>query len=335
MAKSRPIKSEAKALLRQAREAMRRGEKSEATRLARRASALEPRWEVPLLIIAANVSAESGLAYVAKALELNPDSKPAKKAIRWLIRRLPASARRQAVQDQRLPKAIKLQLLPQEGLTQRRLLSAKAVLPILTLVLGVGIWLGIEPADAQQPQVLSAPLPKASLTPTATSTPTNTPTPTFTSTPTLTPTPSMTPTPTITPTPRPNISWTYSTDPEELANEGRWIDVDVTKQLVTAYEGAEPVASFVVSTGTSVHPTVLGQFRIWIKLRATDMAGPGYYLPGVPFTMYFYKGYALHGTYWHDNFGTPMSHGCVNMRISEAEWIFNFASEGALVNVHP
>lgn len=104
---------------------------------------------------------------------------------------------------------------------------------------------------------------------------------------------------------------------------------------MTAYEGTTVVASFVVSTGTIYHPTVLGQFRIWTSLRYDDMAGPGYYLPSVPFVMYFYQGYGLHGTYWHDNFGTRMSHGCVNLRISDAEWMFEFASVGTLVNVHP
>ena len=65
------------------------------------------------------------------------------------------------------------------------------------------------------------------------------------------------------------------------------------------------------------------------------MSGPGYFLPGVPFTMYFYKGYGLHGTYWHNNFGTPMSHGCVNLTIPDSEWLYGFASIGTLVNVHP
>jgi lipoprotein-anchoring transpeptidase ErfK/SrfK len=72
-------------------------------------------------------------------------------------------------------------------------------------------------------------------------------------------------------------------------------------------------------------PTVVGQFRIYWKLLASDMAGPGYYLPGVPYTMYFYRGYALHGTYWHNNFGRPMSHGCVNLRTADAQWLFNWS----------
>lgn len=114
----------------------------------------------------------------------------------------------------------------------------------------------------------------------------------------------------------------------------RWIDVDLTHQMVYAYEGDTIVNSFVVSTGTSMTPTVTGKFKIWIKLKKTNMSGPGYYLADVPYTMYFYKGYGLHGTYWHSNFGTPMSHGCVNLSIPDAEWLFYWASEGTVVNVH-
>lgn len=130
------------------------------------------------------------------------------------------------------------------------------------------------------------------------------------------------------------VSWTYELNPENLANEGRWVDVDLGQQLLTAYEGSTPVMRFIVSTGTASHPTVTGQFRIWVKLASTDMSGPGYSLEDVPYTMYFYQGYGLHGTYWHNNFGTPMSHGCVNLRTPDAEWLFNFVSEGTLVNVH-
>ena len=117
------------------------------------------------------------------------------------------------------------------------------------------------------------------------------------------------------------------------ANE-RWIDVNLTQQMTYAYQGNTVVNSFLVSTGTWQYPTVTGQYHIYVKLRYTDMAGPGYYLPNVPFTMYFYQGYGLHGTYWHHNFGTPMSHGCVNLSIPDSEWLYNWASVGTLVNVH-
>ena len=115
---------------------------------------------------------------------------------------------------------------------------------------------------------------------------------------------------------------------------GRWIDVDLSEQRLTAYEGSVPVRTTLVSTGLPRTPTPTGQFRIYVKYVADDMAGPGYYLPGVPYVMYFYRGYSLHGTYWHSNFGQPMSHGCVNLPTSEAQWLFNWAPVGTLVNIH-
>jgi hypothetical protein len=131
------------------------------------------------------------------------------------------------------------------------------------------------------------------------------------------------------------VSWEYELNPDRMADEGRWIDVNLGQQLLTAYDGSTPIMHFVISSGTASTPTVTGQFRIWVKLSTTDMNGPGYSLEDVPFTMYFYQGYGLHGTYWHDNFGTPMSHGCVNLRTPDASWLFDFASEGTLVNIHP
>jgi lipoprotein-anchoring transpeptidase ErfK/SrfK len=113
-----------------------------------------------------------------------------------------------------------------------------------------------------------------------------------------------------------------------------WIDVDLSQQRVYAYEGDTIVNSFLVSTGTWQTPTVTGSYKVWIKLRSTSMTGPGYYLPNVPYVMYFYKGYGLHGTYWHNNFGTPMSHGCVNLTIPDAAWLYDFSAVGTVVNVH-
>lgn len=124
--------------------------------------------------------------------------------------------------------------------------------------------------------------------------------------------------------------------PPQVAGSGgeRWIDVNLSEQRVYAYEGDTVVNSFIVSTGTRQTPTVTGKYKIWIKLRSSKMSGPGYYLADVPFIMYFYKGYGLHGTYWHNNFGTPMSRGCVNLTIPDAEWLYGFASVGTVVNVH-
>jgi LysM repeat protein len=122
--------------------------------------------------------------------------------------------------------------------------------------------------------------------------------------------------------------------PSPAPNSGRWIDVDLSAQRLTAYVGSTAVRSTLVSTGLPRTPTPTGQFRIYVKYRATPMSGPGYYLPDVPYTMYFYKGYGIHGTYWHSNFGHPMSHGCINLPTPEAQWLYNWASVGTLVNIH-
>jgi hypothetical protein len=104
----------------------------------------------------------------------------------------------------------------------------------------------------------------------------------------------------------------------------KWIDVDLATLRLVAYEGATPVLTTTVSTGLPNTPTVRGRYRIYLKLVSTTMAGPGYYLPNVPYAMYFYKSYSLHGTYWHNNFGRPMSHGCVNLPTADARWLFSW-----------
>jgi hypothetical protein len=112
------------------------------------------------------------------------------------------------------------------------------------------------------------------------------------------------------------------------------IYVDLTNQRLSAFEGSTKVYDFPVSTGKwGATPT--GEFHIWVWLRYTRMAGGSkalgtyYDLPNVPYTMYFYQGYGLHGAYWHNNFGHPMSHGCVNMRIEDAGKIFYWSNPSA------
>jgi hypothetical protein len=119
------------------------------------------------------------------------------------------------------------------------------------------------------------------------------------------------------------------------------IYVDLTNQKLFAYEGNKVIYNFSVSTG-KWHPTPTGDFHIWIWLRYTRMAGGDpakgtyYNLPNVPYTMYFYNasipktwGYSLHGAYWHNNFGHPMSHGCVNLRPEDAAQLFYWTNPKA------
>ena len=112
-------------------------------------------------------------------------------------------------------------------------------------------------------------------------------------------------------------------DPPKEGEE-KWIEVILSQQRLVAYEDGQPVFEALVSTGVPRYPTVTGRYRIYLKLLSDTMTGPGYYLPNVPYVMYFYRGYALHGTYWHNNFGQPMSHGCVNLRTEDAKWLFEW-----------
>ena len=121
--------------------------------------------------------------------------------------------------------------------------------------------------------------------------------------------------------------------PSAIINNGREIVVDLSNSTAYAFENGTLVYQSVGSMGLPATPTVQGQFSVYSKIRSQTMSGPGYYLPNVEWVMYFYQGYALHGAYWHTNFGNPMSHGCVNLTNEAAEWFYNFASVGTPVTV--
>lgn len=121
--------------------------------------------------------------------------------------------------------------------------------------------------------------------------------------------------------------------PAPVVGVGREIIVDLSDSRTYAYLDGVLVRNVLASTGRSVTPTVQGSFTVQRKYAAQTMSGPGYYLPDVPYVMYFYAGYALHGTYWHSNWGERMSHGCVNLPTSEAEWFYQFSEVGTPVNV--
>ncbi len=193
------------------------------------------------------------------------------------------------------------------------------------------------PLATRTPPPLSTPAPTNLPAATATLPPIQSPTTTPTLPPTEVPTATALP-PTDTPPPPPPLLPT-DTPPVSAANptgssSERWIDVDLSNQRLVAYQGDTPVYWVTVSTGLPGTPTVTGQYRIYVKYPAQTMSGPGYYLPNVPYVMYFYEGYGIHGTYWHNNFGHPMSHGCVNAPTPDAQWLYNWADVGTLVNVH-
>ena len=340
--------------------AIKRGDKLSARKWAQEAIQISPDMEEPWLILAAVASPKASVVYLKKALELNPNSQRARKGMHWAVKRI---REQKALSSTELPG--KTNALKKKSKVQRRSLIFLIGALLIAMLSVFFLWFGIPnftiASAEQQPVYFSVQFEKATLTftPTLTATPTATstitPTATATSTATQTPTPTSTatatPTPTFTPTstnttlpPTPTATDKSTTKnkrkasnqpPQGVSGGEKWIDVDLSEQRVYAYEGNTVVNSFLVSTGTWRTPTVTGKFRIYVKYRFADMRGTGYYLQDVPYVMYFFKGYGLHGTYWHNNFGTPMSHGCVNLRTNEAGWLFNWAPTGTIVNVHP
>ncbi|HVY49844.1 MAG TPA: L,D-transpeptidase [Minicystis sp.] len=143
-------------------------------------------------------------------------------------------------------------------------------------------------------------------------------------------------------------------------NGEKWIDVNITKQVLVAYEGTKPVYATLVSTGeaglgdpSKTKSTKRGIFRIHTKYVSitmdSDVVGEAFELRDVPYVQYFEDGYALHGAYWHDKFGTPKSHGCVNLAPEDARRLFYWtepqlppgwhgvarALTGTVVFIHP
>lgn len=114
----------------------------------------------------------------------------------------------------------------------------------------------------------------------------------------------------------------------------RSIEVDLGAQTLTAWQGDVAVLHTSISSGLSGTPTVTGSYRVGTKYPSQRMRGPGYDIPNVPWVMYFYGSYAIHGAYWHNNFGVPMSRGCVNASVGDAEFLYYWAPEGTEVWVH-
>jgi lipoprotein-anchoring transpeptidase ErfK/SrfK len=149
--------------------------------------------------------------------------------------------------------------------------------------------------------------------------------------------------------------------PSFATGDRKWVDVSIKEQSLVAYRGQRPVYVTLVSTGRdglmdpeTTNSTVRGTFMIYQKDVSSTMDGDedradSFNLHDVPFVQYFHKGYALHGTYWHDEFGHVRSHGCVNLAPADAAWLFEWTDpevppswhgvinkeRGTVVYVHP
>ena len=152
----------------------------------------------------------------------------------------------------------------------------------------------------------------------------------------------------------------FNTAPRWARQGKKWIDVSILRQTLVAYEGERPVFTTLVSTGADglgdpekTHSTIQGTFLIHTKHLSVTMDGDDrgdeFDLRDVPYVQYFTEGYALHGAYWHDDFGRPRSHGCVNLAPSDAAWLFRWTDpevpkgwhaalslkKGTVVYIHP
>ncbi|WP_420630909.1 L,D-transpeptidase family protein [Candidatus Leptofilum sp.] len=347
-------------LLNRAKTAVQQKNHAQARRLLQQAVRQDPQdYRGWLWLASVAPTPQASLEYVNRADMLAPNNVTVQKARRWAEKRLSST-------EQVAPAAI---TIPAEDHKRRwPQLARWLAIALVVLLLGMGgvyAWQYFQPAAAE-PMVDTAVLASsltnnnqtkadnpdvAAAVPakvTATQTPqpyvpakqianigSDQPRPTWTVTPTPSPTP--TPTPTVIPT-FVNPNYQDAVRPFGVGLNERWIDVNLTTQTLTAYEGDIAVFTTLISSGTWEHPTVTGQFRIWLEYESQTMDGRllgyDYYLENVPYVMYFYQDYALHGTFWHSNFGTPMSHGCVNLETNDAAWLYNFATIGTLVNVH-
>jgi lipoprotein-anchoring transpeptidase ErfK/SrfK len=358
----------------QARQAYQKKDRRTTRYWAQQAIALAPEVEDGWLWLASVSSPQASINYLQRALTINPGSQKARQGMEWAVgRQLAAQAAgspQASTQPHRTqpntpahskPESSPTRLFINPSIPSEQFILTRPIshTPILWVTVGLTllfIWMlivGATPLSVAR-AVYSAekPVPiaeivigKATRTPTATPTNTHTPTPTYTPTPTdtLTPTSTSTKKPTRTPTetPEPAPSGLKASGqsfpglPAGVGTNEKWVDVNLSLQTAYAYRGSTLVSSFVVSTGTWLHPTVTGTFNVYLLYRYAPMSGPGYYLPDVPYVMYFYGSYGLHGTYWHNNFGTPMSHGCINFTIDDAGWLYdNWVVYGTVVNIH-
>jgi lipoprotein-anchoring transpeptidase ErfK/SrfK len=283
------------------------------------------------------------IAYLEQVLTLHPDSERAQAGLEWARSRLARDERSRLAPEQqerlqpRRPPAAVRRIERAPGRSLSRYLWPGLLLIVALVCITVAAFAVTDNLEQLRALVLppthtptATATPTFTATPTATATATATATQTPTPTDTQTPTPTSTATPTFTATPIPSPTWTPSPTaipPTPTPRRGeKWIDVDLSTQTLVAYEGEVEVLRAAVSTGTAWTPTVKGRFRVFRKLLSQTMRGPDYVQPDVPYVMYFFGAYSLHGTYWHNDFGRARSHGCVNLRIPDAKWLFDWTT---------
>ena len=137
------------------------------------------------------------------------------------------------------------------------------------------------------------------------------------------------------------LAATQTISPNGKYNSYKIIEIDLTKQKLYTYFKGQPVNEFIISSGKWKFPTPQGTFKIrgkTLKGTMTGYYGPdnpdNYSLPNVPHIMPFYKNYAIHGAYWHWSFGRRVSHGCINLKLKDAETVYKWTDVGVPVIIY-
>src|SRR3989344_5479891 len=135
-----------------------------------------------------------------------------------------------------------------------------------------------------------------------------------------------------------HLMYIPSANAQDIITNQKLITVDTTKQKLFAWDNGQIVFETPVSTGMALAPTVRGSYKVRRKVPLKDMIGQvkpykKYHLKDVPNIMYFYQGYAIHGTWWHNAFGRRASHGCVNVPVPASKWLYDWAPIGTRVEI--
>jgi lipoprotein-anchoring transpeptidase ErfK/SrfK len=122
--------------------------------------------------------------------------------------------------------------------------------------------------------------------------------------------------------------------PISAARTGKWIEVRLAQQVLIAWQNNRVVMRYAISSGVRRTPTHRGTFHVYAKYRSARFRAYGYDIPNVPWVLFYSADYAIHGAYWHNNFGHPMSHGCVNLSVAAARVVYFWAPIGTTVIIH-
>jgi len=113
-----------------------------------------------------------------------------------------------------------------------------------------------------------------------------------------------------------------------------WIEVSIDEQVLYLYKGDKIKSAYLISSGKKGMSTRKGSYKMYSLYKSYPMWGLDWWCPDVPYAMFFHKEFAIHAAFWHNYFGTPASHGCVNMTEMDAKEVYEQVKKGTVVWVH-